>query len=184
MPLKKQRKLAVMGYRAVGKSAVTIQLAENHFVEGYNPTIENVFHKTIKHKGTDYECEIIDTAGQDESSIFPFRGTIGIDGYLIVYSVASRSSLETAKVLNEKIIDACGTQNVPRVLVGNKSDLHIDRAITAEEGKKTAEELHCGFTECSAKHNENIQNAFILLLEEIERQTAPAPPTDKECILF
>lgn len=44
-----------------GKSAVTIQFAENHFAEAYNPTIENTFHKTIKHKGTEYELEIIDT---------------------------------------------------------------------------------------------------------------------------
>lgn len=44
-----------------GKSAVTIQFAENHFAEAYNPTIENTFHKTLKHKGVEYELEIIDT---------------------------------------------------------------------------------------------------------------------------
>jgi hypothetical protein len=40
--------------------------------------------------------------------------------------------------------------------VGNKSDLHNDRSISVEEGKRTAEELNCAFIECSAKHNENI----------------------------
>jgi Ras family protein len=184
-----------------GKSAVTIQFSENHFAEAYNPTIENTFHKTLKHKGTEYELEIIDTvrlqtsslggevvldrcfdplcqsysssssssscvaffmlqrhaqAGQDEQSIMPFRGTIGIDGYVMVYSVASRTSMETVKVLNEKIINESGTATVPRVLVGNKSDLHNDRSISVEEGKRTAEELNCAFIECSAKHNENI----------------------------
>jgi Ras family protein len=86
----------------------------------------------------------------------PFRGTIGIDGYVMVYSVASRTSMETVKVLNEKIINESGTATVPRVLVGNKSDLHNDRSISVEEGKRTAEELNCAFIECSAKHNENI----------------------------
>lgn len=60
------------------------------------------------------------------------------------------------KALNEKIIDACGTNDVPRVLVGNKSDLHIDRVISTEEGKALAQEFGCAFVECSAKHNENV----------------------------
>jgi len=183
MPPKKQRKLAVMGFRAVGKSAITIQFTENHFVDSYNPTIENTFHKTIKHKGVDYECEIIDTAGQDESSIFPFRGSVGIHGYVLVYSVASKSSLEVVKALNEKIIDACGTNDVPRVLVGNKSDLHIDRVISTEEGKALAQEFGCAFIECSAKHNEHVAETFSMLLGEIEKSTAPPEPKS-ECILF
>ena len=35
MGVPKHRKLLVVGFRAVGKSTVTIQFTENHFVEGY-----------------------------------------------------------------------------------------------------------------------------------------------------
>jgi Ras family protein len=41
-----------------------VQFVENRFVESYYPTIENTFSRTIKHKGQEYLCEIIDTAGQ------------------------------------------------------------------------------------------------------------------------
>ena len=41
-----------------------IQFIENHFVESYYPTIESVFNKTVNYKGVDYDCDIIDTAGQ------------------------------------------------------------------------------------------------------------------------
>jgi Ras family protein len=41
-----------------------IQFAENHFVENYHPTIENTFTKSLKLQGTEYDCDIIDTAGQ------------------------------------------------------------------------------------------------------------------------
>ncbi|KAL6067216.1 GTP-binding protein [Balamuthia mandrillaris] len=168
-----------------GKSAITIQFTENHFVDSYNPTIENTFTKVIKYKGTDYETEIIDTAGQDEHSIFPFRGSVGIHGYLLVYSVASRSSLEIVKVLNEKILDACGKNDVPRVLVGNKSDLQLERAISTEEGRRVAEEeLKCAFMECSAKHNENISDTFLALIAEIEKSTAPEVKKEDNCVLF
>ena len=47
-----------------GKSSLTVQFVENHFVESYYPTIENTFSKTIKYKGQEYTTEIIDTAGQ------------------------------------------------------------------------------------------------------------------------
>jgi small GTP-binding protein len=48
----------------LGKSSLTVQFVENHFVESYYPTIENTFSKTIKYRGQEYTTEIIDTAGQ------------------------------------------------------------------------------------------------------------------------
>ena len=47
-----------------GKSSLTVQFVDGHFVESYYPTIENTFSKVIKYKGQDYATEIIDTAGQ------------------------------------------------------------------------------------------------------------------------
>lgn len=41
-----------------------IQFIENHFVESYYPTIESTFSKTITLDGNNYDCDIIDTAGQ------------------------------------------------------------------------------------------------------------------------
>lgn len=47
-----------------GKSSLTVQFVDGHFVESYYPTIENTFSKVIRYKGVDYATEIIDTAGQ------------------------------------------------------------------------------------------------------------------------
>jgi Ras homolog enriched in brain len=41
-----------------------VQYIENHFVESYYPTIENMFSKHVKIKNQEYSVEIIDTAGQ------------------------------------------------------------------------------------------------------------------------
>jgi Ras homolog enriched in brain len=54
----------LFGDLLVGKSSLTVQFVEGHFIESYYPTIENTFRKTIKLKGFEYECEILDTAGQ------------------------------------------------------------------------------------------------------------------------
>jgi Ras homolog enriched in brain len=48
----------------IGKSSLTVQFVEGHFIESYYPTIENTFRKTVKYKGHEYQVEILDTAGQ------------------------------------------------------------------------------------------------------------------------
>jgi len=86
----KKRKIAVLGSRSVGKSSLVIQFTENQFIESYYPTIENTFTKSVSYKGVDYDCDIIDTAGQDEYSILNSKHAIGIHGFVLVYSVTSR----------------------------------------------------------------------------------------------
>jgi Ras family protein len=123
----KSRKIVVLGFRAVGKSTLTVQFVENHFVDAYYPTIETTFAKTVIYKGQEYHLEIIDTAGQDEFSILNSRHALGIHGYVLVYSITSKSSLEMVKIIRDKIINYTGAEWVPMVLVGNKSDLHLQR---------------------------------------------------------
>jgi len=171
-PPPKSRKVAVMGSRSVGKSSLTVQFVESHFVESYYPTIENTFQKTIKYKNQEYQTEIIDTAGQDEYSILNSKHSIGIHGYVLVYSVTSKSSLEMVKIIRDKILNHTGTEWVPIVLVGNKSDLHVQRQITPEEGKALAQAWNCAWTEASARHNENVQKAFELCICEIEKNAS------------
>jgi len=173
-----------MGFRAVGKSTITIQYVENHFVEAYNPTIENTFHKTIRFKGIDYDSELIDTAGQDEYSIFQNHYTVGIHGYILVYSVTSRKSYEMVKILNEKILNALGTEKVPRVMVGNKTDLILERKVSKEEAQQVASEWGCAFIECSGKLNERIDDIFNNMIAEIEKDQSPPEPPKENCVLI
>jgi Ras homolog enriched in brain len=46
-----------------------VQFVEGHFIESYYPTIENSFRKKVKARGEEYDCEILDTAGQVSSSL-------------------------------------------------------------------------------------------------------------------
>ncbi|KAK2749174.1 GTP-binding protein [Myotisia sp. PD_48] len=181
----KQRKIAVVGSRAVGKSSLTVRYVEGHFVENYYPTIENTFNRTIKYKGQDYATEIVDTAGQDEYSILNSKHFIGIHGYMIIYSVASRQSFETVGVIRDKILNHLGAEWVPLVLVGNKSDLEELRQVSQEEGENLAKEFDCAWTEASAKTNANITKAFELAIGQIEKSQNPgeAPPASK-CIMM
>eukprot|EP00211_Chloroparvula_japonica_P015132 CAMPEP_0119136698 /NCGR_PEP_ID=MMETSP1310-20130426/21937_1 /TAXON_ID=464262 /ORGANISM="Genus nov. species nov., Strain RCC2339" /LENGTH=242 /DNA_ID=CAMNT_0007127717 /DNA_START=177 /DNA_END=902 /DNA_ORIENTATION=+ len=47
----KEYRICVLGDGGVGKSALTIQLIQNHFVEEYDPTIEDSYRKQVVIKG-------------------------------------------------------------------------------------------------------------------------------------
>ncbi|THC89963.1 hypothetical protein EYZ11_010581 [Aspergillus tanneri] len=154
----KQRKIAIVGSRSVvpGKSSLTVRFVEHHFVESYYPTIENTFSRIIKYNGQDFATEIVDTAGQDEYSILNSKHFIGIHGYIIVYSVASRQSFDMVRVIRDKILN------------------HL---VSLDEGRHLVEEFHCAFTEASARLGHNVDRAFDLMIGEIEKSQNPSQPT-------
>lgn len=61
-------KLIVVGGGGVGKSALTIQLIQNHFVDEYDPTIEDSYRKQVTIDEETCLLDILDTAGQEEYS--------------------------------------------------------------------------------------------------------------------
>jgi len=165
----KQRKIAVMGSRSVGKSSLAIQFVQGQFVDSYDPTIENTFSKNLKYKGQEYDVLVVDTAGQDEYSIFPTQYSVDIDGYILVYSIDSEQSFEVVQVIYDKLVDLVGNPNVPLVLVGNKNDLHNDRRVTQDSGRKLAGEMKAVFLETSAKDHHCASDIFIKSLIQIEK---------------
>ncbi|KAI6251400.1 GTP-binding protein rhb1 [Erysiphe necator] len=172
----KQRKIALVGSRSVGKSSLTVQFVDGHFVESYYPTIENTFSKIIKYLGQEYATEIIDTAGQDEYSILNSKHFIGIHGYMLVYSVASTQSFDMMQVIRDRILNHLGTEHAPVILVGNKTDLRPDqRQVSLEDGRALAEKFECSHVETSARYNENVTKAFELMIGQIEESTNPTP---------
>ncbi|KAF7275736.1 hypothetical protein GWI33_011320 [Rhynchophorus ferrugineus] len=174
MPAPKQRKIAVMGYRSVGKSSLTIQFIEGQFVDSYDPTIENTFTKTVRVNSQDYEIKLMDTAGLDEYSLFPSQYSIDVHGYVLVYSITSQKSFGVVKALYDKLLDITGKVQVPVVLVGNKTDLHLERQVSSNEGKKLADEWNAIFIETSAKENVSVSDVFHALLTEIEKANGNA----------
>jgi len=181
----KKRRIAVLGSRSVGKSSLVKQFIDNNFADSYFPTIESTFSKAVAYKGVEYECDIIDTAGQDEFTPINSRHAIGIHGYILVYSITSRDSFNMIQVVYDKIIEFTGHEKIPCVIVGSKCDLSIQRQVDSRDGEELSSKNDCAWVETSAKNNINIGKVFELCLEEIERNTAPnqTEPPARSCTL-
>lgn len=63
--------------------------------------------------------------------------------------------------------------DVPLVLVGNKTDLELSggRRVSAEEGAQLARKFGCQFLETSAAHRKHVDEAFQTIVREIRRHS-------------
>jgi len=164
-------KLCCMGDGGVGKTAITIQLCSNHFVEMYDPTIEDSYRKQMVIDDEACLLDILDTAGQEELTAMRDQWIRGAEGYVLVYSITSRSSLEQVNQFREQIVRVQDCDDFPLILVGNKCDLEHLREVTTEEGKELARSFGAEFIEASAKSRTNIEQIFVNIVRKIRSKS-------------
>lgn len=112
-------------------------------------------------------------AGQERFRTLSTSYYRGAHGVLLVYDVSSRTSFASM----DKWFDEAEVNTAPGValyLVGAKTD-KPNRAVSAEEGRKLAEEHGARFCEVSAKASENVRRPFVEIVDEIVA-SGPAGP--------
>jgi Ras-related protein Rab-1A len=67
-------------------------------------------------------------------------------------------------------IDKFATENVNKLLIGNKCDLEEDRQVSYDEGMELAKNYDVPFLEVSAKNSTNIDQCFTLMATEIHER--------------
>lgn len=164
-------KLVVMGGGGVGKSALTIRLVTDNFLDEYDPTIEDSYRKQVMIDGQTALLDILDTAGQEEFNSMRDQWIRDGKGFLLVYNITSRDTFEEVAELYDRIIRTKDSDNVPVVLAGNKCDLKDQRQVQYTEGAELAKEWGCGFFETSAKIKLNNEACFFELVREIRAQS-------------
>ena len=89
-------------------------------------------------------------------------------GFLLVFSITSASSLHELIELREEIIRLKDDPYVPIVLVGNKADLEDDRAVSRSQAFKLSQDWgNTPYYESSARSSVNVDQAFINLCQQI-----------------
>ena len=73
-------------------------------------------------------------------------------------------------------VEKHASDNISRILVGNKCDLEDKRQVSTEEGKELAEHYNVRFMETSAKDCKNVDEAFQLMTKEIKSRVAITQP--------
>ncbi|KAJ8084292.1 hypothetical protein PM082_003060 [Marasmius tenuissimus] len=154
-------RVAVLGDGGVGKTALAVQT--------YDPTIEDAYRKQLIVDNRMCFVEVIDTAGQEEYATLRDQWVREGQGFILVYSIASRSTFDRLEIFRQSM------RRVKRgdpifMLVGNKCDKTYEREVSKEEGAALARQFGCEFIETSAKTAQNVERLFTNLVRAL-RQT-------------
>ncbi|KAI8801654.1 ras family-domain-containing protein [Cladochytrium replicatum] len=165
----REYKLVVVGGGGVGKSALTIQFIQSHFVDEYDPTIEDSYRKQCVIQDEVALLDVLDTAGQEEYSAMREQYMRTGEGFLCVYSITSRNSFQEITMFYQQILRVKDKDWYPIVIIGNKCDLEHERMVSYQEGEALARQFGCQFIETSAKNRIRVDDAFFSLVQEIRR---------------
>ena len=160
-------KSIVVGDGGVGKTALTLRFSKDFFTEDYKMTIGVDFHvKTITIDTNEgpikAKLQLWDTGGQERfSSIRPmyYRGSLGA---VLVFDLTNSSSFDHLPQWIEEV-RANIQAEIPLLLVGNKSDLLDQRAVSLEEINHFTRDFNLYYMETSAKTGEGVGDCFYIL---------------------
>jgi len=160
-------KLLLIGDSGVGKTCILYRFSDDAFNTTFISTIGIDFKiKTIELHGKKIKLQIWDTAGQERFHTITtsyYRGAMGI---MLVYDITNPKSFDNiAKWLRN--IDEHASEDVEKMLLGNKCDMADKRMVSKERGEQIAREHGIRFLETSAKANINIDKSFYDLAEAI-----------------
>ena len=167
-------KLIFLGDQGVGKSCILNRFLNDTFTEDYQATIGLDFQsKNVQIENKDVHLLLYDTAGQEKfRSLIPMY-TRDANIILLVYDISNR---DTFNHLPDWIRDLTNVNmdEVIFAIVANKVDLNVQRAVTAEEGQKFAEERKFIYQEISAKSGIGFSDLFYKkLFEQIRIKFRP-----------
>lgn len=166
-------KLLLIGDSGVGKSCLLLRFAHDTYTESYISTIGVDFKiRTIDLDGKTIKLQIWDTAGQERFRTITSSYYRGAHGIIVVYDCTDQETFNNVKQWLEEI-DRYACDNVNKLLVGNKCDLHTKKVVDYTTAKEYADQLGIPFLETSAKNAMNVEQAFMTMAAEIKLRVGP-----------
>jgi len=138
--------------------------------------------KTLEMSDGSYiKAQIWDTAGQERYRSVTSSYYRGALGAMVVYDVTDVESFRNISMWIRDL-KTNSEEDCLVMLVGNKTDLSDDRAVTIREGRSLARKEGFAFIETSAKLSTGIDTAFERILEEIYKRMPESTLIDRSSV--
>ncbi|XP_063976042.1 ras-related protein Ral-a isoform X2 [Diachasmimorpha longicaudata] len=171
-PIPALHKVIMVGSGGVGKSALTLQFMYDEFIEDYEPTKADSYRKKVVLDGEEVQIDILDTAGQEDYAAIRDNYFRSGEGFLCVFSITEDDSFQATQEFREQILRVKNDENIPFLLVGNKSDLEEKRKVSLAEAQARSQQWGVPYVETSAKTKENVDKVFFDLIGSIAARKA------------
>ncbi len=163
-------KFVILGDHEVGKTSIIRRFVEKKFSEDYRATIGlNILTHNFEFFGNEIGVTLYDLGAQKFFRRFRKVYYSGAQAAFIVFDLSKRESFNNVLNWYRELKEFTTDEEIPIVLVGNKSDLSEERQVFYQEGVKQAnkisdkEIIKLSYIETSALTGENIEDAFNLI---------------------
>ncbi|XP_077569430.1 GTP-binding protein RAD isoform X1 [Stigmatopora nigra] len=160
-------KVVLLGEHGVGKSSLARVFGGFEDPGHDYDEAGNTYDRSIVVDEEESSIVLYDIWEQDNSPWLKEQCMRMGDAYIIVYSVTDKSSFEKASELRIQLRRTRQSEDIPIILVGNKSDLVRSREVSVDEGSACAVVFDCKFIETSASLHHNVQNLFDGIVRQI-----------------
>uniref|UniRef100_A0ACB8G816 Ras- protein Rab-1A n=1 Tax=Sphaerodactylus townsendi TaxID=933632 RepID=A0ACB8G816_9SAUR len=178
-------KLLLIGDSGVGKSCLLLRFADDTYTESYISTIGVDFKiRTIELDGKTIKLQIWDTAGQERFRTITSSYYRGAHGIIVVYDVTDQESYNNVKQWLQEI-ERYASENVNKLLVGNKCDLTTKKVVDYTTAKLSPPPpLHAWAGNSwlpgipfpgdqALKNATNVEQSFMTMAAEIKKRMGP-----------
>jgi len=177
-----QFKILMIGESGVGKSALLSRFVDNQFDTNFISTIGVDFKiHYMKVDQQDIKLQVWDTAGQERFRTITTSYYRGANGIMIIFDVTDSASFEKVRYWLNELKEHVG-QDMPALLIGNKTDLTRDRTVDPAAAQRFAQEVGIKLLETSAKTNAGVTEAYAELVSMMMKQKAASPSGAQESV--
>jgi len=163
-------KFVILGDHEVGKTSIIRRFVEKRYTTDYRATIGiNILSHEFEFFGNKIGVSLYDLGAQKYFKRFRKIYYLGAQAAFIVFDLTNRESFENVKTWYEELRLFTSGEDIPIVIVGNKTDLLEDRKVYYQEGAKLAnnlsenEKIKLSYIETSALNGSNVEDAFNLI---------------------
>jgi len=162
-------KLLLVGDTGVGKSSLLLRFSDDKYSESFVPTVGLDF----KLRGLEIDNTKIKLLLWDASGDYRYKAiTSSLEkqphAIVMVFDVTNLDSFKNIEAMWNSDVQKHCSENVIKVLVGNKSDLKATRVVSTEMGQNLATKLGVvKYIETSAKTDSNVNLLFTETTQQV-----------------
>ena len=178
-------KIITLGDSGVGKTSIINKYITGNYLDNVTSTLGvNFSYKKLKiNKTQKIMLKLIDTCGQEKYRALSKSYFKNTDGVLFVFGLNDKESFDNIKEWMECFNKECTIENVPKVLVGNKCDLEIDKELNQNIIKEFAEENKIKYFETSAKDDKKINELFEKMGKMLYKKRLPLDQQEESFVI-
>ncbi|XP_075715957.1 EF-hand calcium-binding domain-containing protein 4B [Rhinoderma darwinii] len=163
-------KIVMVGNSSVGKTSFLRRFCEDSFYPGTSATVGIDYSvKTVMVENCQVALQLWDTAGQERYRSITKQFFRKADGVIVMYDITSKDTFTAVRQWLTSVEEGAG-ENIPILMLGNKTDIEKEREVPCGLGEHLAKDTSLVFYECSASSGDNVKESVLHLAAILKEQ--------------